>query len=103
MDNKKMTLVVEVQEGANPVVMGDTINGLKVERVISGEVDKPVLTLELLEKKYILDTLDMFEGNKTQAAQFLGITIKTLYNKLHKYGSFDFYAKRKKKQETENA
>lgn len=50
------------------------------------------LTLYELERRYILKALKYFEGNKTQAANALGITIKTLYNKLHEYGEFDKYA-----------
>lgn len=52
----------------------------------------PTLTIHELEKRYILKALNYFEGNKTQAANALGITIKTLYNKLHEYGEFDKYA-----------
>ena len=52
----------------------------------------PNLKLSELEKTYILKALDYFEGNKTQAAQALGVTIKTLYNKLHEYGEFDKFA-----------
>lgn len=52
----------------------------------------PSLTLYELEKKYILKALQHFNGNKTQAAQNLGITIKTLYNKLHEYGEFENFA-----------
>jgi len=58
---------------------------VKVEKV---EV-KPVFqefTLFNLEKKHIIDTLDHLAGNKTRAAKALGITVKTLYNKLHSYG-----------------
>ncbi len=43
-------------------------------------------TLFELEKKHIVDTLDHLNGNKTRAAKALGITVKTLYNKLHSYG-----------------
>lgn len=50
------------------------------------------LTLYELEKRYILKALLHFQGNKTQAANALGITIKTLYNKLHEYGEFDKFA-----------
>ena len=57
----------------------------------SGEYD-PQLTLAELEKRFILKALTYFEGNKTQAANALGITIKTLYNKLHEYGEFEKFA-----------
>jgi transcriptional regulator with PAS, ATPase and Fis domain len=57
----------------------------------------PTLTIHELEKRYILKALNYFEGNKTQAANALGITIKTLYNKLHEYGEFDKYAVHSKK------
>lgn len=44
------------------------------------------LPLEEVEKSHILRTLTYHQGNKTKTAQSLGITIKTLYNKLHRYG-----------------
>ena len=44
------------------------------------------LTLEELERKHICMTLDHLGGNKTKTAKNLGITVKTLYNKLHNYG-----------------
>lgn len=52
----------------------------------------PTMTLDELEKRFILKALSYFEGNKTQAANALGITIKTLYNKLHEYGEFEKFA-----------
>jgi transcriptional regulator with GAF, ATPase, and Fis domain len=44
------------------------------------------MSLEDVEKNHILRTLAYNHGNKTKTAQSLGITIKTLYNKLHRYG-----------------
>jgi transcriptional regulator with GAF, ATPase, and Fis domain len=44
------------------------------------------MPLEEMEKNHILRTLTYNHGNKTKTAQSLGITIKTLYNKLHRYG-----------------
>lgn len=49
----------------------------------------PSMTLYDLEKMHVLKSLKHFNNNKTQAAAALGITVKTLYNKLHEYGYFD--------------
>ncbi|MDG2855720.1 helix-turn-helix domain-containing protein, partial [Vibrio parahaemolyticus] len=43
------------------------------------------VSLEELEKAAILNTLEENQGNKTESAQELGISVKTLYNKLEKY------------------
>ena len=45
-------------------------------------------TIEDLEKELIRVTLNKVDGNKTQAAEMLGISTKTLYNRLHAYGDF---------------
>ena len=44
------------------------------------------MTLNELERKHICKTLEFLGGNKTRTAKVLGITVKTLYNKLHSYG-----------------
>ena len=44
-------------------------------------------TVADVEKQLILDTLDSTAGNRTRAAQILGISIRTLRNKLSLYGS----------------
>ncbi len=42
-------------------------------------------TLEEIERTFILATLKHFEGDKRRAADVLGCSLKTLYNKLHAY------------------
>jgi two-component system response regulator FlrC len=42
-------------------------------------------TIEAVEKDMILDTLYRSKGNRSQAASVLGISIRTLRNKLHEY------------------
>ncbi len=43
-------------------------------------------SLEEVEKEVILKTLDVVKGNKSEAARRLGITRRTLHQKLRKYG-----------------
>ena len=61
---------------------------VKVEKV-EAKVEYIEFTLFDLEKKHIIDTLGHLNGNKTRAAKALGITVKTLYNKLHSYGMIE--------------
>lgn len=56
------------------------------ERVIEVEVGTP---LSDAERELILSTLEHCEGNKKDAAQKLGISLKTLYNRLKEYGQPD--------------
>ena len=42
-------------------------------------------TVADVERHLILDTLDYFRGNRTHAARILGISIRTLRNKLNEY------------------
>src|ERR1700680_3589029 len=44
-------------------------------------------TVEEAEKMLILKTLETTSNNKTRAAEILGISLKTLHNKLKEYGS----------------
>ncbi len=48
----------------------------------------PVMTGRIwdMERDMILKTLDEVNGNKTQAAKALGISVRTIRNKLHEYG-----------------
>jgi Response regulator containing CheY-like receiver, AAA-type ATPase, and DNA-binding domains len=43
-------------------------------------------TLEELEKQYTLITMTKVKGNKTEAANILGISVRNLYRKLQNYG-----------------
>jgi len=47
--------------------------------------DEP-LTLEEVEKRMIIQTLERVGGNRTRAAEQLGVSVRTVRNKLHQYG-----------------
>jgi DNA-binding NtrC family response regulator len=50
------------------------------------EIHMPIgATLDEIERTFILATLRHFEGDKRRAADVLGCSLKTLYNKLHAY------------------
>jgi len=50
-----------------------------------GAVPLPGTTLKAMERQLILATLEETEGNRTRAAELLGITRQTLQNKLKEY------------------
>jgi DNA-binding NtrC family response regulator len=45
------------------------------------------LPLDLVEKEYILGSLQRNNGNKARTAEVLGVSEKTLYNKLNRYAA----------------
>jgi transcriptional regulator with PAS, ATPase and Fis domain len=84
---------LQILAEGHTIMPGDLPEHIKnPEQKITIDDYDPSMSLYELEKRYILKALNYFEGNKTQAANALGITIKTLYNKLHEYGEFDKYA-----------
>jgi DNA-binding NtrC family response regulator len=55
---------------------------------VSTTLDRQLMigtTIASMERELIFGTLDHCEGNKTHAANILGISIRTLRNKLHEY------------------
>ncbi|EPR44220.1 two component, sigma54 specific, transcriptional regulator, Fis family [Desulfovibrio sp. X2] len=51
----------------------------------AGGVGGEVLPLDEMERRMILKSLDKTQGNRTQAADLLGISVRTLRNKLAEY------------------
>jgi len=58
-------------------------------------------TVEEAEKMLILKTLEATNNNKTRAAEILGISLKTLHNKLKEYGSAAAEAAGEKEEKVE--
>lgn len=52
---------------------------------------RPGTLLREMEKKLILATVEHFGGNRSNSAKALGISKKTLYNRLKKYGDDEFF------------
>ena len=48
---------------------------------------RPGMTVAEAERRLIFETLASTENNKTRAAELLGISLKTLHNKLKEYGA----------------
>ena len=65
----------------------DLPNGIPSSMPVSGQFVRISVgtPLEEVERRHILSTLAHFEEDKNQTAEALGISLKTLYNKLNKY------------------
>jgi transcriptional regulator with PAS, ATPase and Fis domain len=55
----------------------------------AGSQVPPVRTLREMERWMILETLKRLEGNRTRAARELGISLRTLRNKINEYEIFE--------------
>lgn len=61
-------------------------------------VYEPTVNLRDLERGYIVAALSHFKKCKVKSSNALGITVKTLYNKLHAFGLFDEYKSELRKE-----
>lgn len=83
---------VKIMSGDGPILPEHLPLSIRNSKVDTGAPDLQIpieMSLEDLERHHILRCLAHNDGNKTRAANSLGITLKTLYNKLHRYGIFD--------------
>jgi DNA-binding NtrC family response regulator len=69
----------QIEEASLPHKIGEANIGT---RDLTGQV----VTLDELERRYILDTMASVNDDKTRTAELLGIDLSTLYRKLKRYG-----------------
>ena len=80
-------------ERATLLVDSEDITSEDIERICNPEQPggtqipefSPVIPLKEMEKKMIFKALDNHDWNRTHAAKMLGISVRTLRNKLHEY------------------
>jgi DNA-binding NtrC family response regulator len=91
LENVMERAVALVPEDAPGVRADDLPPHIRERRspdLLAGAVQRR-LTLAELEREYIFQVLQSEAGNKTRAAQFLGLDRKTLYRKLEEYGRLE--------------
>jgi DNA-binding NtrC family response regulator len=77
----------DLVEASHIEIEGYSATGLVVNADVSASVGMSAgMTVAEAEKLLIMKTLEHTEQNRTQAAKLLGISIRTLRNKLHEYG-----------------
>jgi len=80
-------------ERATLLVESDEISAYDLESISNSELpgrtenfnDYNLITLREMERMMIMKALDNNKGNRTHAANVLGISVRTLRNKLHEY------------------
>ena len=63
----------------------EAVNHPESAQLSSAAAQSETPTLAEIEKRHILATLEGCKGNRTHAARLLGVSIRTLRNKLHEY------------------
>jgi DNA-binding NtrC family response regulator len=76
-------LEVSTAMGGGETYSGETLED-RAGPVLSYPQDH--VTLEEMEKRMILQTLQKVGGNRTRAADMLGVSVRTIRNKLNQYG-----------------
>ncbi len=73
-------------EEEEPPVVGPEAVSPPTSAVVAG-VASPTMPLREVERQMILQALQKTDNNRTHAAELLGISVRTLRNKLHEYRS----------------
>ncbi len=75
------------QINENDLFLESNSSGIRNDSLNHTEVTSGIIPgpLKEIEKKMIFQTLDKTEGNRTHAAKILGISVRTLRNKLNEY------------------
>ena len=85
-----ISMEAEIEESAIHTEIGTITHEWDKPKPKDTTSENPVgTTVADMEKQLILNTLDHCLGNRTQAAKILGISIRTLRNKLKHYGADD--------------
>ena len=85
-------LAIEENIGLNAPNLGQSVSDLQAAELVgvsgsgAGFGVSPGMTVSEAEKLLIMKTLEHTAQNRTKAAKLLGISIRTLRNKLHEYG-----------------
>ena len=77
-------------EPAHLPVFGPAPSAALAAGPANGVTIAPGMTVDEAEQKLIMATLESAGGNKTRAAEMLGISLKTLHNKLNRFKSAEF-------------
>lgn len=78
-------------------VGGDTVqapDGFEYAAVVTAPGIQAGRSIREVERELIMTTLDHFQGDKRSTAETLGISLKTLYNRLNEYSAEDEPAER---------
>jgi len=83
------SLVVLAAPGTTVIGVGDLPDNYRAPQpgaLLHAPAAGPARTMEEIEKEAILRTLQETGGNRTRAAEILGIGLRTLQRKLREYG-----------------
>jgi DNA-binding NtrC family response regulator len=87
-DSGSAGAVASAGDAAGEDAAGDAFDHAAAARLFAAESAPgagEVVPLDVMERHMIIKSLDRTEGNRTQAAQLLGISVRTLRNKLNEY------------------
>ena len=85
-DNIFLEVPVTAEYGEGNRSAGNAVMDTQVIGSGNNFATAPTMTLEEMERQLILATLEKVDGNRTRAADLLGVSVRTIRNKLNQYG-----------------